>query len=500
MSGSLTRVNWDSWAPLAAILGLQVAVAELSLHNTAFQDEGLYVYAGRQIFEQWLGVPVVQVPWASTMSGVAYLYPLLAGIVDTFFGFGAVRLLSLVWMLLATLVVYEVAKSLFDREAGLFAAAAFVTQGPVLFLSHLATYDAMTVGLLATALLLTLRMAKRPGVGSASALGLILFLAFMTKYAGLLFVPSVLALLGWQLWRGRSLRAAVGYVSLAFGAFAVCTALTLYALPDVRSSLLGSTLQRVIVAPASREELLGMVIETVGPLICLALLGLALGFRKDPILAMLLFGSLLLPSAYHIYKEEQISLYKHLAYGAMFGAPLAGYGLARLNRYVQRAGVGPLRDAPWIVGLSVCLLLFGAGLQQATAQYESWPDSAPLISVLRTQIHPGSRILAEESEVPRFYLQDITQVWQWNGLYWFQYRDKAGQVLSEDAAYRAAIDDGYFDIVELRFGYSLDRAHLIEAELQKSQQYRVLTRIPFTTSIGTGQYTIWVKVNKPTSP
>ncbi len=44
--------------PLVAILALQV-LPGLSLHNTAFQDEALYLYAGRQVYDQMLGGPAV---------------------------------------------------------------------------------------------------------------------------------------------------------------------------------------------------------------------------------------------------------------------------------------------------------------------------------------------------------------------------------------------------------------------------------------------------------
>ncbi|MGH2470433.1 MAG: hypothetical protein ACRDGF_10180, partial [Chloroflexota bacterium] len=62
--------------PLAAIMTLQAAVA-LSLRNSAFQDEALYVYAGRQLVQQWLGGPKVAEPYGSYFSGMPYVYPII---------------------------------------------------------------------------------------------------------------------------------------------------------------------------------------------------------------------------------------------------------------------------------------------------------------------------------------------------------------------------------------------------------------------------------------
>src|SRR5690348_2039820 len=80
--------------PLLAILLLQTIVS-LSLRNTAFQDEALYLYAGRQIFNQLLGGPPATEPYALYFSGTPYLYPVIAGALDTLGGLEAARLFSL---------------------------------------------------------------------------------------------------------------------------------------------------------------------------------------------------------------------------------------------------------------------------------------------------------------------------------------------------------------------------------------------------------------------
>jgi 4-amino-4-deoxy-L-arabinose transferase-like glycosyltransferase len=485
-------------AALAAILTLQAFSVVLTAHNSAFQDEALYLYAGRQIVEGWFGVPLVKVPWASTMSGLGYIYPVIAGIIDLVLGLAGARLLSLAWMLVATVAVYVIAQTVYDRESAPFAAAVFAVQGPVLFLSGLATYDAMTVGLLALAAILALRPRARL-VGLPVLVGPLLSLAFLTKYAGILFVPSVLALLAWHTWRTRGFWWASLSTTVATGTFAACSAAVVLALPDARSSLLGSTVNRVVGTTVSRWGLIDLVISAGGPLILGVLIGAILRGRTSWEVSLLLLGSVLLAPAYHIYKEEPISLYKHLAYGFLFGAPAVGFALVRLSMLARRLLTIPFGDGQWVVGIVVCLLFFSMGSQQAVAQFTSWPDSSDLVQLLRTQMQPRTRVLAEEAEVPRYYMQDIAEVWQWNHLNWFEYTDHTGQLLSEDQAYQTAVEEGYFDIVVLRFGYSLDRAHKIEAALQQSPRYRVLAKVPFTTSLGTGQYVVWVRADDQNS-
>src|SRR5690242_18504604 len=138
---SLAAVRSWTWTPLAAVLTLQ-SVAALSLRNTAFQDEANYLYVGHEYIRMWQGGPAPVEPFDKYVSGVAYFYPVLAGALDLVGGLALVRLFSLACMATATACVYLIAKRLFGDDAGLLGAVAFAIQGPVLFLSHLATYDA----------------------------------------------------------------------------------------------------------------------------------------------------------------------------------------------------------------------------------------------------------------------------------------------------------------------------------------------------------------------
>ena len=169
------------------------------MHNTAFQDEANYIFAGRQIWQHWLGGPPVGINYSYFISGYPYVYPVIGGGLDLLGGLELVRSFSLLCMLVVTACGYYVTKKLFDQKSAIFAAIFFACQGPVLFLSRLATYDPLCLCLLAlaTALAVNASQAQRPW--RTLGIGPLLVLAFGAKYAALLFIPSVLAILALML-------------------------------------------------------------------------------------------------------------------------------------------------------------------------------------------------------------------------------------------------------------------------------------------------------------
>jgi hypothetical protein len=475
-------------APLLAILTLQ-AVASLSLRNTAFQDEANYLYIGREIFNHLVYSLPMYEPFAPRyLSGSAYIYPLLAGALDRYWGLEAARDVSLCCMLFTTLAVYLLAKRIYDRDSAVMAAGLFAIQGPVLFLGHLATYDAMCLALLALAAVLALYAdaAREPVV--SMLVGAVLLLAVATKYVGVLFVPSVLAILAWQAIEVRGWRVAVVRVAAAV---LVATVGAIIALKfGAWEAVRGSTVERHVAGGTARIVLAQQVATLGGFVLALALLGLLLsGWRRLPI-AIVVLGSGLLAPAYHIYEDEAVSLQKHVAYGLFFAAPLAGYVFARLSGYGRGAVIG----RQWLAGLAVCLVLFGWGFRQAQSLFAEWPNSDAMIQALLTQVRPGAgHILAEEAEVPRYYPQNIVAWWQRNHLFWFDYTDAAGRHLSGEEAYKAAIADGYLSLVSLRYGPNATTAHAIDGGLRHGKRYKLIAMLPSSTVYGPGYYWIWRK-------
>ena len=475
------RARHTALLPLGLILLLQ-SVASLSLHNTAYLDEALYLWAGRQIVHHWQGGPPTD-DFAQLFSGTPYLYPVLGGLLDSVGGLEAARLFSLACMLGATVAVYALTQTLYDRRSAVFAAALFAGQGSVLFLGHFATYDALCLALLAGATLLALKAGAARTPAGAFAVGAALLLAVAAKYAGLLYVPMVLLIFGWQTarshgWAQALLRSGIALAVMAYGALL----LVLVAGHSIWDGLNSTTLNRTAFHPASPWWVARRALSLGGGFTLLAALGWWLDGRRrgHPIWVALLATAFLAP-AYHIADAEAMSLHKHIAYGLFFAAPLAGYAADRLcslhlssRRWAFRS-VAPSRRPDWLAGAAVCALLFVIGISQAYQEFHGWRNTDASVRALRASLRPGDHILAEMSEVPRYYLQDKAGPQQWSNFPWFQYGPSA---LHGTQAFQAATDEGYFDLVILHYEEGTALAHRIDPILNDGKHYTLIVKQP----------------------
>jgi len=478
---SSRRARRTALLPLALILLLQ-SLASLSLRNTADLDEALYLWAGRQIVHHWQGGPPTD-DFAQLFSGVPFLYPVLGGLLDSVGGLEAARLFSLACMLGATVAVYALTHSLYDRRSGVFAAALFAGQGSVLFLGHFATFDALCLALLAGATLLALKAGAARTPGSAFLVGAALLLAAAVKYAGLLYVPMVLLIFGWQTarrhgWAQALLRSGFALAVMACGALL----LVMVAGHSIVAGLNSTTLDRTAFKPASSWWVAGRALSLGGGLTLLATSGLMLDRRRrgHPVWVALLATAFLAP-AYHIADAEAMSLHKHIAYGLFFAAPLAGYAADRLcslhlsgRRWAFRS-MAPSRRPDWLAGAAVCALLSVIGISQAHQEFHGWQNSGAFVRALRASLRPGDHILAEMAEVPRYYLQDKVGPQQWSNFPWFEYGPSA---LHGTQAFQAATDEGYFDLVILHYEEGTALAHRIDPILNDDKHYALIVKQP----------------------
>ena len=484
--------------PLLCVLALQTMLT-LRLTSTAFQDEALYLYAGHREVAQLLhGTPTYD-NYASYFSGAPMLYPVLGGAVDGVFGLTGARTLSLLLMLLTTTLLYATTTRLLDRRSAALAAGVFAVSEPTLFMGHLATFDAPALFLLALASWLTVRSAGRNPFWVALAAPE-LVLAAATKYAALLYAPTVVALAvlcavpaaGWgrAILRGATLAVVTGGLVVA--------ALALSG-PGFRAGIRTTTSARA----AGTDSTLMLLRTTgayIGGAVLLALCGAALfahagrgtaGNRMSvrvhrKLLGSLLVSTALLAPAYQIHLHTATSLQKHVGYGLWFAAPMAGYALSRfLTAAVQdsrRLGAAA----------AICLLLAWNGTREADNRFHDWPNSAGLTSVLMSEVRPVTgRYLVEESEVPRYYLRNLAAPYQWTGTYYFSYTQPNGQVVTGAPAYRAAIAAQYFDVIALRYGPTASLDVQIDALLRSQHGYRLIAQPRADSSYGKAIWYIW---------
>jgi Dolichyl-phosphate-mannose-protein mannosyltransferase len=488
---SAIQARW----PLILILTAQVLVSVVTLHNTAFQDEALYIYAGRQIFNHWLGGPVPIDRYAVYFSGYPDFYPVIAGVLDMIGGLELARTFSLLCMMGVTICIYSITLGLFNRLSAIFAVATYVSLGSVLFVGRLATYDALCLLLLALAASLAYWASRSRKPWLVLIIGPLLILAVAAKYAALLFVLPVLGILVFYSLELQGWWSMMQRLVLVCCALLVCSVVA-YLLMDkmVLEGLSLTTTNRVALIHRTPLQLLIRVLQLGGITYIAALLGLLLVFFRDKryrLLALLLFASSWLVPAYHIYKQEYVSLDKHMAFSLFFAMPLIGYALTWLSGYTQSKS---LKGRHWLAGLAVVLLVFTIGAQQAQEIYAGWADTTNLSYQLHTQLRAGGgRYLVEDIEVARYDSEDTSYDWQWNGVSYFYYTKSNGQHYLGNEALAQALKDRYFDIIELSFNYQPVQARFIAQQMVASKNYDLIAKVPFQNSFGTGYFYLWRK-------
>jgi hypothetical protein len=496
--------------PLLLIMVLQVVLA-YQLSNSAFEDESLYLYAGHRELALELHGTQTYDSYPSYFSGAPYLYPILAAGMDYLGGLEAARALSLVFLLVTTGLVWTITRRLYGRPAAILAATLFATSAPTLFLSRFATYDAMTIFLLALAFWIVVRTVRAPAVTVLLAAP-VLALAVAVKYAALLYVPTVIAVaLFTAAWKRGMVRAAlltVGVLALLAAAYASLS-------HDMKLGITQTTTNRDLGGdPVSAIVRLSMV--WCGWVFVLAVIGVgfeiarregmpegtapgtdgtvtgtATGTRNRAriLLASTLAGTALLATLYQAHLHKMQSLHKHLGFGLMFAAPVAGMAIAAL----ARLGAPDVRKRiPGLaLGLAALLALYAG--HAVRPLYNGWPDSTQMISTLRPLVHDGhERYLAEENEVPRYYLRDKTQPYEWFTTFFFQYTKKDGSTVVGTDAYQAALKDHYFNLVVLDHGPTSALDDLLDKTLKDpGSGYRLVADVPGNTSHGPQMYEIW---------
>ena len=495
---SRSRRVWVSRGVLLLIMVLQAALT-LRMSNTAFEDEGLYLYVGHLEIRHLLHGAALQGDYPSYFSGAPVLYPVLGALADSIGGLAAARALSLLEMLAVTGLIYSMSRRLFNERVALCAAVVYAVTEPALFLGHLATYDATALLLLTVAAWLAVRFAAdaRPLYLLAAP---VLALAVATKYATLLFVPSVIGLAGLVASPRLGRKTVVTSAALGAATVALLLGAAYLAGPDYLTGFKFTTLDR-FEGTASTRSLLWDVAQWVGVPFLLAVTG-TVGWVLRPftdrservgpggsrarraLLGGLMAGSALLAPIEQIRIHTETSLFKHVGFGLMLAAPIAGVGLARIiGDHFRRAQVG---IAIWGVSLAI-------GMTCANNLFEAWPNSSVFIADLARHVHPGDRYLVEVDEVPIYYLRDNpgAQPRQFTSTYYIGFTTKQGQFLTGNAGYVAAIKAGYFNVVAFNYQTTPAVDAVLARTLAADPDYSLAAVIP--NGNDTVRQYIWVK-------
>jgi 4-amino-4-deoxy-L-arabinose transferase-like glycosyltransferase len=493
--------------PIACIIAVQAILSlRLIWSNTAFQDEALYLWAGRVEWAKWLhgAAPSQNLynPFSAYFSGSPVVYPPLGALANSIGGLAGARILSLCFMLATTGLLYGATFRLFGRRAALFAAALFVATGSTQFLGALATYDAMALMLLALATWLGVRAADC-GTGARIALlvtgGAALALADAAKYASALFNPVVIAVTALAIWRARDGKRGIAAAAIML---AVLCGLLLIGLrfggPANWQGVRFTTLTR----SAGTSPVPGVLYVSgtwVGAVAVLAVLGaVTAGYascRAQRALAWILAGAVFLAPVEQARIHTVTSLFKHVDFGAWFGCIIAGYALAALARAVPAAKA----SAAGIVSSCAVLLAAIAGVSIASSHFAGWPNSSKMISVIQPVItKTGCPCLLASDNLIDYYLPEQTWQDQLTTVYYFRYPDSAdGQMVHGALAYEQAIAAHYFRLVEIDPSENAAVYRPVTRALAVTRGYKLIDTT--ASNVADEPFEIWV-YSPPRSP
>ena len=427
-----TRVPW----PLLAVLTVQAALsASMVRARTAFGDEALYLSAGHLEWSHWLhGTQIPAYP--TWFSGAPVIYPPIGALADDVGGLTAARLLSLVFMLGVTCLLWGTAiRLLGDRRAAFFAVALFAALAPTLHLASYATYDALALLLLALAAWCAAGTRTGPHpIRRAVAAGIFLALANATKYATILYDPTVLGLTALASWPYTGWKVALRRTALLAGVAAAVLALLLtLGGRDYLTGIRVTTTGRAhgldsagqVLADGWWWSAIVLVPAVVAPV------AVAMRRGRPPaqtlLLAVLALTALLAPvDQARIHTTTSLS--KHVDFGAWFAAIAAGYLLSGLSR----------RPKVMAVLLAALIPVTAVGTVQAYALI-NWPDATGLVKVVRPMTSHGGHFLVETTYVLQYYLPKTT---------WRQWSNTEN---ANPASYQQPIARHYYSAVILSF-------------------------------------------------
>jgi len=478
--------------PLVVILTVQTILsARLLRANTAFGDEALYLWAGHLEWSHWLHGTRIP-PFPTWFSGSPVIYPPIGALADSVGGLTAARMLSLAFMLGTTVLLWATASRLYDGRHAFFAAALFSAIGPTLHLGAFATYDSMSLFLMAMAAWCACGARTREDatgwiVAAAGALAL----ANAVKYASALFDPIVVAMAVLSAYPRPGGKAAFrrGALLLACLIGTLAVLLRLGGSWYIAGISQTTTMRPNGGSPVSR--VLANSWQWTAVIVVVALTGVALSIIKGNswprswLIATLTAAALLVP-AEQVRIQTTVSLNKHVDFGAWFAAIAAGYALSCLAtwlrpRYTKLIATVCLSAA--IIPVAV------AGTSQAKAMI-NWPGAAHLIAFLKPITSHGGRFLAETDDVPEYYLPQTS--WrQWSNTFSITLPNgRQENVDGHSEPYARAIRSHYFSLIILSFSETAVIDQAITQVLRDTPGYRVIGIVPYGSPVP-GDYTVW---------
>jgi glycosyltransferase involved in cell wall biosynthesis/putative flippase GtrA len=402
--------------PLMAICAVQAALSlTLVWSNTAYTDEAAYLWAGRLELAHWMhGTSWPSVYAYRNFPGSPVLYPPLGALANSIGGLAGARILSLLFMLMATVLLYLTASRLIGRTGALFAAALWALSEPALRLTF-ATIDPLSVLLTALSAWLIVQAGYRHRRGEfIAAAAVALALANMSAYSGIVIDPVVIAF-AFLTWRTRMPRQqSLSSTAWLAGAWLVAFGLLMTASrswPGLSATVFVSDPAGYQSASSALSEIWTYSALVIG----LALIGTLATLRTEKRKHVALLGGLSFAAfmAMQFHDQTPSTIDKHLAYGIWFAAIVAGYACSRFIRWLPGA------RKPLAALCCTAAFLYPAVVswQAAWQRYHSWPNSSQFIGYFKlSAAHSQGFLYAPptEANIAEYYTPQGNEWSRWN--------------------------------------------------------------------------------------
>lgn len=408
--------------PLTGICAVQAGLSlTLIWSNTAFIDEAEYLWGGHLEISHWLHGTALPPTLARTFSGSPIIYPPLGALADSLGGLAGARILSLICMLAATGFLYLVARRLLGSTAAVISCAVWAISEPAIRLGAFATYDALSVLMMAISVWLAVQAGFRRRRGEfVAAAAASLALANATAYSTIVIDPVVIAVV-FVAWLST-----IGARQARFCAAWLCGAGAMFFLLVMSMSRSWSGFIFTIVlrggsggfidGSSTASTILASVWSYSGPCVVLAAIGTVIalsaesGYRRT--LLVLAGSAIVVIPAAQLYDSTDVSLDKHLAYGIWFAAIAAGYGC---NKLLQSLNIRRLTPAVSCCTLALAYLAADSW-KAAWYKQHSWSNSSSFVTAIEQAATRTSGLIYTSSEnyVAMYYASQGRNWTRWN--------------------------------------------------------------------------------------
>jgi hypothetical protein len=397
----------ESWA-LWSILAAQATLTLPWMWRTAaYTDEALYLNAAHAGWSRLLSS-------APTFPGCPVLYPPIVGALDSVGGLYAARILSLIFMLASTALIYLIGDRLFGRMPAVLGALLFAVCGIAVHLGAAATFDPMALFLLVLALYAAVRM-RDGGIRWLLICPVALAAANLTKYATTAWDPAIIGtivLYGWS--KGRT-QAVLLATSVALTVTVLDFGILLLGGANLAKGILVNTIYPSPQSgpPSSALSVLAHAALMIGLIVLIAIAGVwASVVKKMPVtatafLCLLVLAALLAPIQQA--RIHQITfLDENMSFGLPFAALGAGYALGAWRQWLGRQRHWGRVAATVAAVVTVLTMLVVGRVERVQFRGPGLATTNAVLAAIGDNYVRGTRVLVNSTTpMEKYYLPQI---------------------------------------------------------------------------------------------